>query len=574
MGGTESWRSRLEDKYFVTSVPQSPYPMPLSIWQALYSRGLKTAEEINNFLSPKLKELKDPFEMKDMHLAVERILKSFLNGEKIAIYADFDLDGTSGLALLYEGLKNLGFKNIIYYQPKRLSEGYGLHASAVEDLANLGTKLVISVDVGITAFEAAERTLAMGLDLIITDHHLPEPTLPNAFAVVNPNRKDCRSGLGYLCGAGVAFFLLLAIKSEMAKQGLLKNDFNLKELLDYFIIGTLTDMVPLINDNRVLIKHGLIKISQTSRPGLKFLMQELGMWGRILTSQEVAIGLAPKLNALSRIESSLLPRDVLLIADEVEAKKMVSEVLRTQELRKRYQTYALEKAFELCEMMEQKKYIWVWSHEFHKGVIGLVATQLVQSFGVPCFVGSINETGKITGSARLPEDSTFDLTQILGAVSKNLEKFGGHAMAAGFQLDMMKADDLDDEFEKYFFENKVEAVQKVLIFDAEGTLNMLTPSFMKWYLSLEPFGKDFPPVLFRFQSVAMNRRQSLKGGHIKFIFKQDFTTTQGILFSPSDNHKNIQEGDIVDVIAHPQWNHYNGSTEIQLIIKDIKASLL
>ncbi len=549
-------------------ITEPPYPMPSLIWQTLYARGLRTTEAINNFLSPKLKDLKNPFELLDLKKSVDRIIDAFSKNEKIAIYADFDLDGTSGLALLVDGFKRLGFGEVLYYQPKRLSDGYGLHASAVEELAQKDVKVIVSVDVGITAFEAALRAKECKVDLIITDHHLPAESLPEAFAIVNPNRKDCTSGLGYLCGAGVAFFLLLGLKTEMSRLGLLKTDFNLKEVLDYFIIGTLTDMVPLTNENRVLVKHGLLKISHTQRPGLKILMEELGMWNRPLTSQDIAIGFAPKLNALSRIESTLLPRDVLLVENENDARVMVKEVLKTQELRKKYQSFALEKAMELKEMMDQKGYVWLWSQHFHKGVIGLVATQFVQRFGVPCFIGSINDQGKVSGSARAPDDSPYDLTKILNFSADVLEKHGGHAHAAGFQLDLACAASFDTKLNEFFEANPVVQGQPVLPYDAVGEIGEITGTFMKWFDAMEPFGKDFPTVNILFKNVYVYKKKELSGGHLKYTFKQDQVTISGLIFSPKENI--VQEFDIVDVVAQPQWNYFNGNKEIQLLIRDIR----
>lgn len=267
---------------------ESPIPMPGLIWRALSARGIRSKEQLEAFFSPSLNQLKNPFSILNMQRAAERLVESHFKDELIAVYADFDLDGTSGLALLYEGLKALGFKNIMTYQPKRLSEGYGLHTHAIEELAQAGVQVIITVDVGITAVDQALRAKELGVDLIITDHHQPGQMLPDAFAVVNPNQKDCESGLGYLCGAGVAFYFLLSVRKLLAEKNI-KTDFNPKDVLDFFVIGTLTDLVPLIEDNRVLIKHGLNRISQTQRPALRCLLNALGYEDRNLTSQDVAI---------------------------------------------------------------------------------------------------------------------------------------------------------------------------------------------------------------------------------------------------------------------------------------------
>ena len=222
---------------------------------------------IDSLFSAKLKDLKNPFSLHDMDKAVARLCEAFEKNEKICVYADFDLDGTSGLALLVRGFEMLGFKNVEGYQPLRLQEGYGVHAHAIEKLQASGVDLVVTVDVGITAFEALERAAELGLDVIVTDHHQPKDQMPKALAVVNPNKGFCDSGLGYLSGVGVGFYLFLALKMEFQKRGWLIGEVDSKELLDCFVIGTLTDMVPLIHENRALVKHGLKAQEVTKRPG-------------------------------------------------------------------------------------------------------------------------------------------------------------------------------------------------------------------------------------------------------------------------------------------------------------------
>ncbi|MGZ3798449.1 MAG: single-stranded-DNA-specific exonuclease RecJ, partial [Pseudobdellovibrionaceae bacterium] len=296
------WRSREQE-----IIPAEGHFPPL-IGQILASRGFSDSSQVDKFLFPKLTSLKEPLLLKGMDQAVARLGQAALHKEKVCIYADFDLDGTSGLALLKLGMQALGFADVIHYQPKRLSEGYGFHAHAVEELHKQGVTLIVTVDVGITANPAVEKAQALGIDVILTDHHLPGAVLPPAFVIVNPNQKSDDSGLGYLCGAGVAFYLLRALKRYFFDHPTLpKNNFDLKEVLDFFTIATLTDMVPLLEDNRVLVKHGLLKLSETRRPGLRALLAELGLENRPLTSQDVAIRFAPKLNALSRMECGILP---------------------------------------------------------------------------------------------------------------------------------------------------------------------------------------------------------------------------------------------------------------------------
>jgi len=499
------------------------------------------------------------------------LFQAFINQEKVTIYADFDLDGTSGLALLYDGLTQLGFKNLTYFQPKRLSEGYGLHDHIIEELAQTGTQVVVTVDVGITALSAAKKAKECGIDLIITDHHLPYEELPDAYTIVNPNHKACTSGLGYLCGAGVGFYLLMAVKKTLAANGLGNQNFNLKDVLDFFVIGTLTDLVPLVKDNRVLVKHGLARLSKTERPALKYLIESLSLNDRLLTSQEVAINLAPKLNALSRMEAEILPRDVLLETSSDKAAGIVSNVLKTQEDRKKYQKNAYLKALKLQETMDQKGYVWVWSHEFHKGVIGLVATALADLLRVPAFVGSINEKGEISGSSRLPDGAEYDLTQVLDGCKEALKKYGGHAQAAGFGLSSENALKFDELLKEYFEKNSKAISQKTIVYDSVATFQDLTPQFMKWCEGLEPYGKDFPALTFKFEGVKVVNIRNMNGGHLRFSLEQDGKIFLAVVFSPSEMYRKIHENDLIDIIAEPRWNYFRGAKTLQLNLKDVSC---
>lgn len=351
-------------------------PFPDLISRVLASRGLEQ-NQLDTLLNPKLSELKDPFLLKGMDIACERLVQAYLKNEKICIYADFDLDGTSGLAILKTGLERIGFKDVAYYQPRRLSEGYGFHAEAVEELKNLGISLIITVDVGITSFKAFEKARQLGVDVILTDHHLPADTLPDALVVVNPNQKACTSGLGYLCGAGVAFYLLRALKRSFFENPQLpKNEWDLKEVLEFFCIGTLTDMVPLVEDNRVLVKHGLVALAQTKKAGLRALLEALNLDGRELTSQDVAIRFSPKLNALSRMESEILPAQIYLETNDRKAQEMVEKVLTNNQTRQSLQSDAEAKALKALENWSEPDFVFVSSEFFHRGVIGLIAIKL------------------------------------------------------------------------------------------------------------------------------------------------------------------------------------------------------
>lgn len=553
--------------------PQLTGPFPDLISRVLLSRGLEQ-NQLEALLNPKLSELKDPFVIKGMKAACERLAQAYLNQEKICIYADFDLDGTSGLAILKIGLEKIGFKDVAYYQPRRLSEGYGFHAEAVEELKNLGISLIVTVDVGITSFKAFEKAKQLGVDVILTDHHLPAETLPDAFVVVNPNQKACDSGLGYLCGAGVAFYLLRGLKRTFFENPQLpKNEWDLKEVLEYFCIGTLTDMVPLVDDNRVLVKHGLVSLSHTKKAGLKALLEALKLTQRELTSQDVAIRFAPKLNALSRMESEILPAQIYLETDERKANQMVDKVLENNQTRQSLQSDAEEKAMKALESWTEPDFVFVSSEYFHRGIIGLIATKLSQVFNRPAFVGSQNSEGMIVGSSRVPQGSEISLVTALKSAESVLNRFGGHAAAAGFELHANHQAEVI-EFLKAHFEILKSNPQPLEIdFDTTADLSEVNAQVMKWYDFIGPFGVGFQVPIIQFQKVVLSSSRDLKGGHLKLQLSdlENKNKIDALLFSPTEAIKQkISVGQTYNMLSELQWNYFNGQKTIQLLVKDLK----
>lgn len=551
--------------------------LPRLVVDILRARGVASVEQTHAWLNPSLKSLRDPFLLTDMEKAVQRLVRARESGESIVVYADYDLDGTSGLALVLRALKAMGYQNVVGYQPKRLSEGYGLHKAAIEKLHAQGCTLLLSVDLGITALEEVELAHRLGLDVIISDHHLPKETLPDALAVVNPNRGNCPSQLGHLCGTGVAFYMMMALRRELAALGRLETLFDLKVLLDCFAIGTLTDMVPLIEENRVLVKHGLLQLAQTDRVGLKVLLQELGLWGRPLSGQDVAIRFAPKLNALSRMEMGVQPIDLYLVEDEVAARDLVAKVMANNQDRQVSQKAAESEAAEQVLNLKPQNSIFVYSQNFHRGVVGLVATRLVQEQGLPTFVGSFDAAeNRIVGSARLPEGMNCNLLDAMAAAGEVLEQFGGHAAAAGFELRFENALEFRARLEAYFGKQALEAKPRNWVYDSVATLAEMNESFMQWSDHLGPYGAHFPPPMFFFKSVRIAAAKALRGGHYKLTLTDSERVTRVALwFSPAETHT-LFEADLVgrsvDVLAEPQWNYFAGQKTLQLLIQDIRSS--
>jgi single-stranded-DNA-specific exonuclease len=547
---------------------EPPVFMPDQIWQIVSGRGFTTKEDIENLIQPKLKNLSHPFALHDMNLAVDRLIKAFQNNEKIVLYGDYDLDGTPGLALLHDGLTRLGFRNLIMFQPSRLQDGYGLHAHKMADFKEAGATLLVTVDLGITDVAAVEAAAALGIDVVITDHHLPSEILPKALAIVNPNKGFCESRLQHLCGTGVAFYLVLALRMQMTEKKLLETDFNPKELLDLFALATVTDMVPLVGENRVLVKHGLYLLSQTQRPGLKRLLQELGFYGQKISSQDIAFRIAPKLNALTRLEEGVRALDVLLATTE-NADKMIAEALLVNQRRVQFQDKAKKIAKDLVKQFDHSKFVFIHSGDFHPGVISLVASDLMKEYNMPAFVGAVHADGKIIGSARAP-DKSFHLQEMLKAASEALVKFGGHQLAAGFELTTQSADKLRELMTTYFVEKKSADANIELapvLYDAEVSLSDLNDEFMTWLENLGPYGMQFDPPKLLIRGMKVKSCRKIKGSFLKYVLEKSGKVIEAPWFSGAIE---IPEGNQVDVLFEPQYNSFAGRKSIQAFVQDMK----
>lgn len=549
--------------------------VPLLISKILNSRGFSDQAVVDKFLNPKLSEMRDPLTIDGMQASVDRLIQAFQNQETVCVYADFDLDGTSGLALLTTGLKRLGFQNVVSYQPKRLSQGYGIHKEAIDELKIKNVTLMITVDVGITANEAIAYANENQIQVILTDHHLPHGDLPPALVIVNPNVNRPHP-LGHLSGAGVAFYLLWALSRQMKQNQILSSEnFDLKEVLDCFVIGTLTDMVPLVDENRSLVKHGLLQLAQTKRPGLKILLKELGLSDRPLTSQDVAIRFAPKLNALSRMEKGLLPIDIFIVETEGEAQNLVKSVMTNNNDRVNLQADAEKKALELLKDWPHKDFVFVKSTEFHKGVVGLIATKLSQIYDAPAFVGSENELGVITGSARRPGSCDRNLVLALESATDFLSRFGGHAQAAGFELESSDFANAIEKLTGFYQAHPRGQVEAKVYFDVEAKLSELNESFMKWYEFLGPFGESFQNPLFLFKDIIVKSWKELRGGHMRYRL-QDIETGDefdALLFSPDPKTVLKPKGPFaVEILGEPQWNYFMGNKSIQILIREMRET--
>ena len=552
----------------------------------LESRGITCAQH-DDWLHPALSRLQSPFSMKGVLPATERLWQAFQKQEIIGIYTDFDLDGSCAVTLLYEGLSALGFKNLILEQPSRLEDGYGFHEKNVVTLQKKGASLLITADVGINGFSACQRARALGVDVIITDHHQVKQDLPEALAIINPNQKDCRSGLGYLCGAGVAFYLLRALARQWTDAQQSFDPGFLNTLLDVLALAILADMVPLIGDNRILAKKGLKALQQTRRPGLRYLLRQLQLHNKDLSTKDIGLKIAPKLNALSRLELSFRPAELLLVTDEAMAQTMVEQALLVNEERLRLQKEAEAIAMKLIESSPEWKdsQVYVIGHKsFHPGVVGLVATTLARKWAKPSFVAYQTKDGHWKGSGRNPEGFPISLLIALEHVPPDILKaFGGHMAACGFECvseDMLPK--LAESLNCFYREQ----LASLSLHELSGYYDFELP-VERWSLesvqaieSLEPFGPGFETPRFFFQSLIIHQGSRLNHGGLKAqIWGQKDQPLPMSIEILSFNHPAQAEqlwwqahhsGQSLDCVGSLQINRFRGQERLQLIIEDLR----
>ncbi len=564
---------------------QESLKIPDFLLNVLIGRGFKSSQEIKEFLYPKISTLSDPFLILNMDRAVHRLLLALENQEKMAIYGDYDLDGTFGLVILKEGLEKLGFKFIVPFQPLRHRDGYGLHSHYVEEMKLMGCNLLLTVDVGITANEACERARELGVDVIVTDHHLPQDQLPSAFCIVNPNQHGDKSGLNYLCGAGVALYLIRALRKKMLDLGY-SIAFDIKELLPYYAVATITDMVPLIKDNRLLIKYAFESFKKVENKGLKALLSKLDLKGKKLDGEDIGIKLAPKINALGRLEKDKRPMELVFLENEVQANAYVEELLDLNSKRRIFQDmgvnvveqYILENNLE--ENIKRDHFLYFFSDKIHPGVTGLIANHFMTEMGVACFIGSVNaETGKVISSGRKPDNSPGSLVEFISGIKSETCDGGGHSCAIGFEFHVDEASRIHNLAADYFMKNQLDIVidklqpRHQLKFDVEITWKDLHFKNYLWLEFLEPFGVGFEEPRFLIKNVSFIQRTLLKNKHFKLVAinsshneKNDF-----LLFNPNSIQRRlITEGlDNMDVVVKIKRDKFRNQNKIQLLIEDI-----
>lgn len=540
------------------------YGLPFFLAMMLEIRGIREKAQIEALLEDG-PELSDPFLIADMDKAVKRIHQALDEFEKIAVYGDYDADGVTATAILYSYLESCG-GNVMYYIPQREGEGYGLNLNAVDFLHGQQVSLIITVDNGIASIKEAEYVKQLGMDLIVTDHHRPQEKLPDAVAVIDPHREDDTSPFLHFAGVGVAFKLIMALEGEESDpEALLEN------YADLVAVGTIGDVVPLVGENRALVKAGLRLLSRTDRFGIQELLEHAGMNGRQLSAGNVAFTVVPRINATGRIGSPDRAVRLLVSEDPQEAQSLAEEICEDNDTRRKIEAEIYQSALEFLLKNPQRLYdqvLVVAGEGWHHGVIGIVAARLVDHFGKPCMVISYSEQ-EAKGSGRSVEG--FSLFDALCSCSQLFTKFGGHPMAAGITLPAENIEAFRQAVNQYA--ETVPAPVSVLHLDCKLRPATLTPDLPGLLQSMEPFGTDNPAPLFGLYQMQLEKITPVgEGKHLRLQFARDGGHTVCMLFHTSLQEFAYQPGDLLDLAVTLEAKEYRGENQLSVFIRDMKLS--
>ncbi len=562
------WSILHPDEEIVTSI-QKTFRTSEVISKVLANRKIHKLDSANRFFNQNLDLLHDPFLIQDMDKAVQRVLKNIKSGKPIMVFGDYDVDGTTGAASLYCAFQKFG-ADVTYYIPHREEEGYGLSYQGIEVAQDNDIDLIITCDCGINAFAQVDFANEKNVDIIITDHHTTEINLPQAYAVLNPKRKDCQYPFKGLCGGGVAFKLITAIGSEL---NIPLSEY--EEILPFITLGTAADIVPIKDENRAIVHYGLNMLENIKKPGLKTLLELAGLNGKISVGQLV-FSIAPKINAAGRLGDANRAVE-LLVTDDVDRARVLAKELDEENKRRQLIQQAVvdEALYKVnAEVDLKKEHALVLANEgWHQGVVGIVASKIKEEFNRPTVIIAL-ENGSGKGSAR--SIAGFDLYEALTACKDHLEGYGGHPMAAGLTLSTDKL----NQFKKSFIDvaNKQlseENLQATLTLDCELTLQDITPRFMEFLDKLSPYGPGNMRPKFAIRNVKISGAPKVigkTGEHLRFKIKQGLKTMGAIGFGLSSKYEMLITGQPVDIACVVETNEWQGNTTIQLNVRDIKKS--
>ena len=532
----------------------------------LLQRGIFDFESAKDFFRPSLDHLHDPFLLMDMDHATDRLKSAIEKNEKILIYGDYDVDGTTAVALVYSYLKSF-YPNCDFYIPDRYAEGYGVSEAGIIWAEENNISLIIALDLGIKASDMVTLATHKGIDFIICDHHLPGGDIPNAVAVLDPKREDCDYPYKELSGCGLGFKLIQAFSRRHRKE---------EEILDYLdlvVVSIASDIVPITGENRILSHFGLQKLNQNPRPGLKALKEIAGIKNELDISS-IVFTLGPRINAAGRVAHARGAVELLISTTEEEANALAEKINIKNDLRREFDLNITEEAIAMIEGNEallSAKSTVLFKETWHKGVIGIVAARCVEKYYRPTVILT-ESNDKITGSARSVRD--FDLYKAISGCSDLLEKYGGHKYAAGLTLDKRNLAAFQERFEQIVSSSITEEMLTPIIeIDTPVQFDAMTPKFYSVLKQMAPFGPENPKPVFEARKVyVLNSLNNFKDRHIRFVAGQASNDTMFnvVGFDLIEHYEQLSNTEFFSITFTLEENTYNGITSLQLRIKDIK----
>lgn len=539
--------------------------------ELLVKRGVETFEQARAFFRPSLNDLHDPFLMKDMDKAVERLEKAVREKERILVYGDYDVDGTTAVALVYSFLRQFT-SNLGFYVPDRYDEGYGVSIKGIDWAAGSGYNLIITLDCGIKAIDKVEHARAKGIDMIICDHHLPEETLPAAVAVLDPKREDCHYPFDDLSGCGVGFKL---VQAYAQKQGIPFE--TLIPLLDLLVVSISSDLVTMVGENRVLAHFGLKQLNETPRKGLLAMITLSNLEPGHLSIDDIVFKIGPRINAAGRMESGQLAVELLIADDTRTAMEIGSKINDNNNERKSIDREITQEALEMVhsgQCLACENTTIVYNESWNKGVVGIVASRLVEAYYKPAIVLT-KSNGFVTGSARSVQG--FDLYEAIESCADLMENFGGHVYAAGLTMKEENLNEFSRRIDKFIGEKiTTEMLTPVVNIDAKLDFSQISPKFIRILKQFQPFGPGNSNPIFVTEDVydsGNGRKVGAGGVHMKLDLIQEsqpYHQIAAIAFNMAEYYDHIKEGNPFDICYSIVENYYRGNSTIQLRIKDLK----
>ncbi len=558
----KKWNLKQYNKQAVPHL-MSKYGVSELMAHLMCSRGLDDEEKINTFFSRDA-ELRDPFLMKDMDKAVARIKTAMENGEKICIYGDYDADGVTSTVMMYNYFYSCG-ADVFFYIPDRNSEGYGLNETAVRKIAENGATLILTVDNGISAHAEIDLANSLGIDVVVTDHHQPQETLPNAVAIVNPHRKDCSYPFKDFAGVGVAFKLLCALEDGMSEM-------MLEQFAEIVAIGTVADVVPLVDENRIIVKKGVEQMQNTENVGLYKLLEECSLIDKKITCESLAFVIAPKINAAGRLGDVNDAVKLLISEDETDSQVLCEKILSQNNSRKEIENGIMKDIEDIILQNPEKlngRILILCGNNWHHGIIGIVSAKLMETYGKPCVLMSVEENGEVRASARSVKG--FSIIDALQANSKYLTRFGGHEQAAGFSLNVQNVEEFEKDLEDYAFSNYEQMPPLTIEIDKLVSAREITLDAVKQLSMLEPFGRENEKPTFAISGAMVEGLVPLsQGKHTRLRINKDGACLNLLWFSKSTDSVPFKVGDLIDICFDCEVGEYNGAEQLTLKVKDAR----